>query len=287
VGNAAPFAEDSRALLELLDSQRGAVRRLVRDTGTVFEALGRRQGELSALTTAVDTVLQTTAARNRELEETVRILPTTLRELRPTLAEVEGLAGDAAPVVSALRPSGRALAPALQDAAELAPELRRLFLDIDQVTSVSRTALPAATRTVDAALPLFQQLDPTLAEAAPVVDYLGMFKSEVAATFAGVAAATQGSESTGPGREPVHYLRALVPLTSEGFLVNERRAGSNRHNPYPLPRWLDKLATGLDSIDCSHTGNGGIPHAAPPCRVQEPLEFRGERNAFPHLERDP
>ena len=287
VGNAAPFAEDTGSLLELLDTQRGAVRRLVRDTGTVFEALGQRQGELSSLVASVDTVLQTTASRDRELEETVRILPTTLRELRPTLAEVEGLAVDAAPVVSALRPAGRALAPALQDAAELAPELRRLFLDVDEVTSVSRRALPAATRTVDAALPLFRELDPTLAEAQPVVDFLGLYKSEVAATFAGVAAATQGTERTGPGREPAHYLRALVPLTPEGFLVNDRRAGTNRHNPYPVPRWLDKLATGLESIDCSNTGNGGIPQPAPPCRVQEPMEFRGERNAYPHLERDP
>lgn len=287
IGNAAPFAEDTGALLEVLDTQRGAVRRLVRDTGTVFEALGQRQGELSTLISSVDTVLQTTASRNRELEETVRILPTTLRELRPTLAEIEGLAGDAGPVVSALRPAGRALAPALQDAAELAPELRRLFLDIDEVTSVSRRALPAATRTVDGALPLFRQLDPALAEALPVVDYVGLYKSEVAATFAGVAGATQGTHTTGPGRAPVHYLRALVPLTAEGLLVNDRRAGTNRHNAYPTPRWLDNLATGLEAIDCSNTGNGGIPQPAPPCKVQEPLEFRGERNAFPQLKRDP
>jgi phospholipid/cholesterol/gamma-HCH transport system substrate-binding protein len=287
IGNAAPFAEDTGSLLEVLDTQRGAVRRLVRDTGTVFEALGRRQGELSSLVASVDTVLQTTASRNRELEETIRILPTTLRELRPTLEEIEGLAGDAAPVVSALRPAGRALAPALQDAAELAPELRRLFLDVDQVTSVSRRALPAATRTVDAALPLFRELTPTLQEAHPIVDYLGLYKSEVAATFAGVAAATQGTERTGPGRPPVHYLRALVPFTAEGFLVNDRRAGSNRHNPYGAPRWLDNLATGLESIDCSNTGNGGIPQPAPPCKVQEPIEFRGERNAYPHVTRDP
>ena len=287
LGNAGPFAEDTRALLDVLDSQRGAVRRLVRDTGTVFGALGQRQGELSSLVASLDTVLQTTAARNRDLEETVRLLPPTLRELRPTLAEVEGLAGDAAPVVSALRPSGRALAPTLQDAAQLAPELRRLFLDVDQVTQASRRALPAATRTVEGALPLFRQLDPTLAELQPVLDYLGLYRREVAATFSNVAAATQGTERTGPGREPVHYLRALVPLTAEGFLVNERRAGSNRHNPYPLPGWMDKLATGLESIDCSNTGNGGIPQPAPPCKVQEPLEFRGRRTQFPQLRRDP
>lgn len=287
LGNAAPFARDSRRLLELLDSQRDAVRRLVSDTGTVFGALGRRQGELSALVDSVDTVLQTTAARNRELEQTVRILPTTLRELRPTLAEVQGLAGDAGPLVRELRPAGRALAPALRDAAELAPELRGLFRDVDRVTAASRSALPAATRTVEAAHPLFRQIDPALRELQPVADYLSLFKSELIATFAGVAAATQGSEPTGPGRPPVHYLRVVPPFTPEGLLLADRRYGSNRHNPYFAPRALDKLAQGLEAIDCSNADNPVKPQPAPPCKVQEPFEFRGRRTAYPQVRRDP
>lgn len=287
LGNAGPFAQDTGELLEVLDGQQAAVRRLVRDTGTVFGALGQRQGELSSLIASVDTVLATTARRDAELEETIRILPTTLRELRPTLAQVQALSGEAAPLVRDLRPAGRSFAPALRDASALAPDLRRLFLDIDDVTTVSRTALPDATRTVDAALPLFRELTPLLQEATPVVDYLGLYKSEVTATFAGLAAATQGSERTGPGKEPVHYLRALVPLTAEGFLVFDKRPGSNRSNPYFAPRALDKLAQGLESFDCSNASNPVAPQPAPPCRVQEPLEFRGERNAFPQVKRDP
>ncbi|MEX2195179.1 MAG: MlaD family protein [Thermoleophilaceae bacterium] len=286
LGNLAPFAEDTGSALEILDGQRAAVRRLVHDTGVVFDALGSRQGQLSSLVASTDTLLRTIASRDRELEETLRILPTTLRELRPTLSRIEDVSGDAGPLVRELRPAGRALGPALTDAAELAPELRRLLLDVDRVTSVSRRALPDTTSVVDAAHPLFRIIDPTLADVVPILDYLGMFEPEVAAAFAGLAAATQGSERTGPGDEPVHYLRALVPFTLEGLAVAGERFGSNRHNPYLAPRALEKLAQGLESFDCLNQHNAAS-QPAPPCRVQEPFEFRGERLAYPHVTRDP
>src|SRR3712207_8557371 len=57
-------------------------------------------------------------------------------------------------------------------------------------------------------------------------------------------------------------------------------------SPYFLPRALEKLATGLESFDCANLSNPQTVPAlggSPPCRVQGPLEFRGERRAFPHL----
>lgn len=286
LGNAPPFARDAGELLRVLDSQEGALRRLVRDTGTVFDALGTRQGELSGLIEALDTVLATTAGRNEELQQTVRILPTTLRELRPALAELEALAAEAAPVVRDLRPGGRALAPALRDASALAPELGRLFSDLDRVTSTSATALPAATRTVDAARPLFLALDPLLAEALPVVDYAGLFRHEVVAAFANLTAATQASEGQGTGGQPLHYVRVVVPVTAEGPVAADERLPSNRHNPYLGPRALDDLPEGLEAFDCSNVDNPGPRQPAPECREQEPIEFRGRRLRFPHVTRD-
>lgn len=286
LGNLQPFAEDAGDALEILDGQRAAVRRLVRDTGTVFEALGRRQGRLSSLVASTDTVLRTTAGRDRELVETLRILPTTLRELRPTLTRIEDISRRAGPLVSELRPAGRALGPALVDGAELAPELRGLFRDLDRVTSASRRALPDTTRVVDAAHPLFRILDTTLAEALPIVDYLGLFESEIIAQLAGQGAALQGTMPTHPGGQPLHYLRALVPFTAEGFVLADEPYGSNRSNPYLAPRALQDLEHGLAAFTCGNSDNPPL-QPAPPCRVQEPFEFRGQRNAYPHVTRDP
>jgi len=288
VGNLAPFAEDAGDLARVLNGQRRAVRRLVSDSGQVFESLGRRQGELSGLVRGLDTLLGATARRNVELEETVRILPTTLRELRPTLAEVEALSNEARPLVRDLRPAGRALEPTLADALPLAPQLRGLFRDVDRVIDLSEDALPATTRTVEAAHPLFRLLVPVLREAEPVVDYLGVYEREVAATLAGIASATQGAERPQGGGAPIHYLRALVPFTAEGLVAADERFGTNRHNPYLLPGALEKLTTQLEAFDCRNEGNRTVPGAAaPPCVVAPNLEFRGRATRFPQLKRAP
>jgi ABC-type transporter Mla subunit MlaD len=264
------------------------VRRLVSDSGAVFESLGRRQGELSGLVRALDTTLGATARRNAELAETVRILPTTLRELRPTLGEVEALSREARPLVRDLRPAARALEPTLRDVLPLAPELRGLFRDVDRVIAVADEALPATTATVEAAHPLFRLLVPVLQEAAPVVDYLGLYKRDVVNALAGVSAATQAAENPQGGGPPIHYLRALVPFTAEGLVAAGERFGTNRHNPYFLPGALEKLTTQLETFDCRNEGNQAPPGAAgPACVVAPNLDFQGRNTRFPQLRKAP
>jgi hypothetical protein len=64
------------------------------------------------------------------------------------------------------------------------------------------------------------------------------------------------------------------------------RFGTNRHNPYIKPRWLDDLATGLEAIDCENVGNNSPSGtAAPPCKVQPPVPFQGRATAYPQLRR--
>ena len=264
LGQLPAFTADTDEMLAVLDAQHRSVRRLVRDAGLVFEALGERQGELAGLVRAGDRVLATTAARDRDLAEAVRILPTTLEELRPTLASLRALAVDAGPVVRDLRPAGRALAPTLIDAAAIAPELEPLFRDVDRVTSLSRTAVPALTRVVREARPVVQILVPTLKEAYPVVEYAGLYKQEVVTAISNLAASTQASEGGGFGGDPIHYLRALVPFTSEGAVAEDQRFGTNRHNPYFVPLALLKLKDGLESFDCDNVNNPGSGEPAPP-----------------------
>ena len=281
LGQLPGFTTDSTTLLRTLDREHRAVRQLVRDGGTVFEALGRRQGELSGLVRAADAVLATTARRDRDLAETVRILPTTLLELRPTLEQVKALSLEARPLIRDLRPGARALTPALRDATVLAPEAERLFGDVDRLVSVSREGVPATTRVVRAAHPLFKLLPPTLREAQPVVDYLGLYKEDVVAQLANFSSALQAKAPAQATGEPLHYLRALVPFLPEGLQTYQQRIGSNRYNPYTFPGWLKDLPTGLRSFACTHTGNPGPPdQAAPPCVEQQQITFQGRRTAF-------
>jgi virulence factor Mce-like protein len=287
LGNLRSFNDSTDQLLTILDEQDGALRRVVRDTGTVTSALGRRQGQLSGLVAAGDEVLRTTAARNRELADTVRILPTTLAELRPTLVELREVATTAAPVVRELRPAARSLGPTLIDAAALAPDLEGLFGDADRLITVSRDALPAFTNVLEHARPVVQVLVPTLREALPVVDYLGVYKQETVSMFTNLGSSTQAAQPSVAGGEPLHYLRALVPFTFEGGAVQGQRFGTNRHNPYLRPLGMLKLPEGLEAFDCENVNNPGSGEPAPPCKVQEPLDFQGRKTAYPHVERAP
>jgi hypothetical protein len=279
------FMNDTGALLRSLDRQEQAVRQLIRDGGEVFEALGARQGELSGLIRAADDVLTTTARRDRDLADAVRILPTTLAELRPTLEVARELSLEAHPLVRDLRPGARALAPALRDAMVLAPEAERLFGDVDRLVDVARDGVPATTDVVRAAHPLFKRLPPLLQEAQPIVEYVDLYKQDAVAQLAGFGSSLQAKAPTEAGGAPLHYLRALVPFTSEGFAVYEQRSGTNRHNPYFEPFALNRLRDGLEAFDCTHLGNPSAGEPAPPCREQKQAEFQGRTTAYTQVRR--
>ena len=196
---------------------------------------------------------------------------------------VAATASDAAPVVHDLRPGGRVFGQALRDTSGLAPRARALLADVDQLAGAAPDGLPAATKVVDSARPVFQILDPALRELVPVVQYLGLFKQDLVTSFANLAAATQATAPSEAGGPPVHYLRVIVPFTEEGLTVQAKRLASNRHNPYFTPEPLRKLAQGLEAFDCSNAGSSATAKA-PPCKVQQPLDFEGKRLAYPHVE---
>jgi hypothetical protein len=130
---------------------------------------------------------------------------------------------------------------------------------------------------------VFQILTPTLDELKPVVDFLEPHKREFVTMWANIAADTQGSQVGADGKR-LHYIRALVPITSEGLVASDQRFGTNRHNPYFNPGGLAKLAEGLETFDCSNQGNPSPPFQfAPPCKEQAKRTFQGRTQAFPHV----
>ena len=121
LANAAPATEELTKVVVVADRQGAAVRRLVRDTGTVLRALGRRGAELQRLVVAGEQVLSATAGRDRELTATVNELAPLLAELRATLGPLDRTTAEAAPTLAALRPVTPLIEPGLREAARLAP----------------------------------------------------------------------------------------------------------------------------------------------------------------------
>ncbi len=240
-----PFAEQADDTLRVLDTQRVAVQRLVRDGGEVFEALSERRGQLRGLIENSNEVFQTTAQRNAELEEIFTIFPTFLRESRATLIRLDEFAADTDPLVQQLRPAARELSPTLIALGELAPELEAFFVGLRGTISAARPGLPATRRLLDDDLrPLLRRVDPYFAEFNSLFEGLRRYRREVTATFANLAAASNASLAAG---QIAAHRGSPEPGRAGGF---PQQAPDEPHQPLPgAGRDRPELPGGLDSFE--------------------------------------
>jgi len=255
LGNLGPFAEDTAKLVDVLNRQQGAVRQLISNTGEVFGALSERKGQLRDMISNLNRVFATTADRDRELQEAFVALPTFEDESRRTLTRLNEFSRDTDPLIDQLRPVARELSPTLQNLESIAPDLRALFRELGPLITASRKGFPAAQRILDDLHPLLNQIDPAGRQLVPILEFLSLYKSELTAFFANSVAATQATD-VGPTGDRVHYLRTTNPLHPENIAVYPRRIGSNRPNPYLVPRGFDQLRSGLPVFEDRHCGNG-------------------------------
>ena len=239
LGNLAPFERDVSTILEILDEQRGDVRRLVRDTGTVFDALTARGTQLRSLIENSNRVFATTASRNARLQEIFTILPTFLDEARTTTIRVTRFARNTDPLITQLRPAARELSPTLIELRGLAPDLKGLFRDLDPLITASRRGLPAVRDILDDTVPVLRQVEPFGRDLNPILDWVGLYKREITAFFALDAASTQAAQPV--GGQNVHYLRTANPLNPENLAAYPRRISTNRSNPYVAPGGYARL----------------------------------------------
>ena len=242
LGNLAPFAEDATRLLAILNSQEGATRQLVRNTGTVFNALSQRDHQLRSLITNSNRVFSTTAARNVQLSEIFHILPTFETQSSLVVARLAAYAKHTNPLVTQLRPAARQLSPTLVSLSGLAPDAKALFHALDKLNTASKKGLPATQAFLDDLHPLLPEFDPVLRQVNPILTFLGGYKPELTAFFANTVAATQaGNIPTYAKGLKVHYLRTLNPINPENLAAYPARIGSNRTSAYAFPGQYLKL----------------------------------------------
>jgi virulence factor Mce-like protein len=271
IGNLAPFAEDTNTLLEILNSQSAAVRRLVRNTGTVFDALSERRGQLSSLITNANTVFATTARRNQELQQTFIALPAFEKESTATIERLTKFANATNPLIDQLRPAAREISPTLIDLSALAPDLKALFRDLDPLITVSKTGLPATEKFLDELHPVLGEIDPVLRQLNPILSLFGLYKDEITAFFANTVASTQSTNQAAGQATPVHYLRTTNPINLENLAVYSQRLSSNRPNPFAQPGMFRNLKDGLQVYEDRQCSRGPVPSLGPVSGIAELL----------------
>ena len=258
IANLEPFAKDANRVLRVLDSQQGAVSRVIRNTGEVFTALSERQGQLRGLIRNSGAVFSTTARRNQDLREAFVALPTFLDESRLTLNRLQSFARNTNPLITQLHPAARALSADLKPIAKVAPSFRDFFAGLRKTEKRAVAGLPALQRLLDTDLPpLLTEFVPFSQQLNPMIAMIGRYQQDVTGFLGNVTAATQASANT-ELNEISHYIRSSAPLYPESLaaFTDEATAGAghrltySRTNPYVAPgSALDVARGGLFTFD--------------------------------------
>lgn len=279
LGNLPTFAADGADLLQTLDIEHDAVRRLFSNGGTVFAALTKNQSALSSLVTSAQATFATTAANDQKLAQTLGALPTFLDQTKLTMEKLQSFSTNTDPLLRELMPVATDLGPTLRSVRTLSPYLRSLFTNLGPLITASKTGLPALSDVLNGATPLLGSLGPFLEQLNPILNWLSLHQQLIADFFAiggGALAGKTTSFSGGTG----HYLPQFTSLGAESLAIWPNRLATNRGNTYPPPLGgQGALITPHDiaaAWDCSNTGapgDGSIPagKGQVPCWVAPPL----------------
>jgi ABC-type transporter Mla subunit MlaD len=246
IGELEPTFTEFERLFRTLDSQRLAVSQLFRNGATTFSALRGREGELASLIRNSNAVFSTTARRSRDIEALFRAFPTFLDESRLTLHRLRGFSENADPLMRQLVPAAEQLSPTLVSIGKLAPEARDFFTALTKVNAVAPTGFPALRKLFrDEFPPLLRALDPFLRNLNPVLVGLGLYKNEVTAAFANLAATFRGELTVENEQgQHLHYLRTIGPINAETLSTYGNRLAINRNSAYSPPKWAELLKSG-------------------------------------------
>ncbi|HWF31863.1 MAG TPA: MlaD family protein [Solirubrobacteraceae bacterium] len=312
-----PFVEHANTLVGILDSQEGAVRALIKNTGVVFNALGSRDHQLEGLIVNGEHSFHALAEGSQSFAAAFRALPAFEKNSRVALKELDRFGDDASPFLDEFKAVEKKLAPLLQAAKPFAPQFDSFLSSLGPLTKAAKKGLPATGKMLDLTTTQLENFRPILHNFDPFLQYLGEYVPELQAFFANFTASTQahGSNTNTPGSPAQHYLRIMNVLNPESLAVYAKQPGTNRANPYFKPGAFRAIANGgLQVFNTSGCANpvpsvSGPPNAtisqelinqliefnvanapetpnkvpAPACNQQGPFTFNGQTSQYPHV----
>lgn len=315
-----PFVESSRKLVTVLDSQEGALRASIHNTGVVFDALTEREGQYRGLFANGERAFHGAALASKAFARAFSALPAFERNSQTALRSIDSFATDAIPLLDQIRPAEEQLGPLLQTAQTFAPNFDTFLTSLGGFTKAAKKGLPDVQKVTHLSEPVLAALDPLLHNLNPFFAYLSMYVPELQALFANATAATQAHEKNSnnvPISAKTHMLRVMNVFTPEGLALFAKRIGTNRANAYPLPGTFNQLASGLPVFDAGNCagsapslsdessepvsqelkeavkllveyhvanapGSSSNEVPAPPCKQQGPFTFQGKTSQYPH-----
>jgi virulence factor Mce-like protein len=263
-----PFVEHTNKLLTLLNSQEGAVRKLVKNTGVVFSALASRDHQLEQQIVNGEHTFHAAAEASQAFAEAFHFLPAFEHNSRIALKEIDKFAEVANPYFEEFRPTEHQLSNLLSAAKPFAPEFNRFLTSLGPFTKAAKTGLPDVKKSLDLTVPILENLRPVLHNLDPFLQFTGDYVPELQAFFANLTTASAAGLEDGnivefcsngvkvntPQECPagtaqptpkLHYLTTMAVVSPESLAIYPSKTATNRSNAYPLPGTYRSLASGL------------------------------------------
>jgi len=313
-----PFVEHANELVTILESQEGAVRALVHNTGVVFDALSERDHQLEGLIANGEHTFHAAAQSSQQFAQAFRELPRFEASSIVALRTLDKFAVLASPFYEEVKPTERSLTRLLQAVKPFAPQFNRFLTSLGPLSTAAKKGLPSARKFLNLTVPVLENIRPVLHNTDPFLQSLDEYIPELQAFFANLTAATEANggngstENLGPKQ---HYLRAMLVFSPEGLALYPQRIGVNRSNPYFKPGGFGTLGNGglqvFSSSTCANSAPAvsgppnetisqslieqliqfkvanapGAPNSvpAPACNQQGPFTFNGKTSQFPQV----
>lgn len=219
--------------LDALADQSADLKNLTGHTASLLEVLDTRRGQLARLVGDAERLTRATAGGRRNIESAMRELPELLGSADDAGSALERVSKALAPVARGLRKSAPDLSTALAELPQTSKDLRALLPDLDGVLdTVPQTLRRVPTFGKDA-----HRLLPTaqvaLADVNPMLAYLQPYGRDIAAFFTNLG---RSYSSDVNGTMALRVFMVYNEQSAAGQSVDANSlAPLNKWNPYPRP----------------------------------------------------
>jgi phospholipid/cholesterol/gamma-HCH transport system substrate-binding protein len=261
-----PLIEDANKLVGVANSQEGALRASIHNTGAVFDALTAREGQFRGFIENGERTFHAAAQASRQFAQAWRELPAFERRSQTALRSVDRLATVGVPFYNEFRPAEEQLTPLLRAFKPFTPQFDAFLTELGPFTKAAKTGLPATRQVTQLTTPVLVALQPVLRNFDPFFQYLSEYVPELQALFANATASTLTHEKPQDvlHAPQLHFLKVMNLLTPEGLSIYQQRIGTNRGNAYPQPGAFAALASGLSVFSSANCADSAPAGSGPP-----------------------
>jgi ABC-type transporter Mla subunit MlaD len=165
-----PALGETRRVLEILDSDRARLGRLIDASDQVIAELARRRGDVQDFIARAGQVGDAVASRRGDLDLALRRLPPMLGELEPAAADLASLSREARPVVADLREAAPGVRALAADLGPLNDAARPALVRLADMSGTGRRAVRAATPVAELLKPVTRGLRPVAVQARALLE---------------------------------------------------------------------------------------------------------------------